>query len=231
MPYAIRNTMNFLEVIANKLRNITTREEERGEYSGGYWPARVREEAIKLCLEAKGALLEVGCGEGMFIAGLAVKNPGLSISGIDNWKDIVLKAQDRIRRLGIANVLASWGAAEKLPFSDNTFDFAVCINTLFNLSSLNDVERTLRELSRVTKPKGKVIIDIRNSLNPLVLLKYGLARYYDSTLKVPVRAYSLAKINSLLQTADLRIEKKVAIGCASWLVPPIILIQARKCES
>lgn len=220
--------MRILETVANKIRYLTTKKEERGEYSAGYWPARVREEAIRLCCNLKGDLLEVGCGEGLFLADLAMKNQSLKILGIDNWKEMVVRAQERIKRLGISNVKIYSLESKELPFMDNSFDIVICINTLFNLPSFNEVGQIIKELSRVAKQGGRVILDIRNSLNPILFLKYKFAKYYDSTLKVPVRTYRLKRFEDILKDSGLTIEKKVSVGAGYWFIPPIILIQAKK---
>jgi len=223
--------MEILEKAANKIRYFTTRKEERGQYSAGYWPGRVRQETIRLCGGLKGSLLEVGCGEGLFLADLANKNQELRISGVDNWNEMVIKARERIKKLGISNVEVSCLASQKLPFLDNSFDVVVCINTLLNLHSINEVIQTIQELSRVVKKGGKVILDIRNSLNPIVLLKYKLAKYYDSTLKVPVEAYRFKVLQDILNDSGLSIKKKSPVGAGGSLLAPIIIIQSEKCKS
>ena len=41
--------------------------DERGEYSAGVWQDAVREKVFELCTFSSGKLLEVGCGEGLFL--------------------------------------------------------------------------------------------------------------------------------------------------------------------
>lgn len=222
--------MKTLEKIANKIRQLTIEKEERSNYSAGYWPCRLRQETLKLCRDLKGELLEVGCGEGLFLSALAIQNQSLKLTGIDNCQERLTEAQKRLERLSISSVRLSLVDAEKLPFADNSFDAVICINTLFNLDSLVEVRRFLKELCRVCKPQGKVILDMRNRANPAVFFKYKFAKYYDSTLKVPVRAYRLRAFQDILEGEGLFIEKKASLGALFYLIPAIILIQAKNAK-
>jgi ubiquinone/menaquinone biosynthesis C-methylase UbiE len=181
-----------------------------------------------LCRGLTADLLEIGCGEGLFLAALAKQNPHLKIQGVDIRQDAVDRAEGRIMALGLLNVKVSCVDSPKLPFADNYFEATVCINTLFNLDSLNEIRQVVREMVRLTKQGGKVIVDMRNCLNPLVCLKYQFAQYYDSTLRVAVRAYRINKIKGILQDEGLAVEKEIPVGGPGWLLPPIVLIQARK---
>lgn len=51
---------------------------------------------------------------------------------------------------------------EDLPFPDNTFDMVICVGSVINYC---DALVSLSELSRVTKPLGKIIIEFEKSDN------------------------------------------------------------------
>ena len=57
-------------------------------------------------------------------------------------------------------------AAEKLPFSSASFDRALCIDLLVHMP---DPMWTLRELHRVLKPGGELLVDITNSASWWIL--------------------------------------------------------------
>ena len=211
------------------LHNITSKPEEANEYSAGYWQSKVRAVAIELCRKKKGKLLEVGCGEGLFLAELALANKELQIYGIDRWKVILQKADKRLNGKGIKNVSLSLMDAASLSFEDSYFDTVVCINVLFNLESLGVVKKVLIEIARVCKKNGRVIFDFRNSKNPLLYFKYKLAPYYDKTVKnLPLKTYSLEGMRSLSEELGFKIISDIPIGFFIKRIAPIIILKLEK---
>lgn len=207
----------------------TSKLEERGEYSSGLWQDKVRKEALKLCRDSRGRLLEVGCGEGLFLVELASVNKDMQIYGIDNWPEILKKADKRIKAKGIKNVRLSLAEAISLPFKDSYFDIVVCINVIFNLDSLGHVKEVLKEIARVCKKGGKIIFDFRNRKNPFLYFKYKLAPFYDQTVKdLPLKTYKLEEIRLLLENLGLKIKRQTTVGFPIKIVAPIIILELEK---
>lgn len=206
---------------------LTSPAGERGEYSGGYWQRRVRQEALMLLDDlGKGRVIEVGCGEGFFLSQLAAKNPCLEIWGVDNNADRLKKAEDRCRD---KKVNLSLQDASALSFDDEFFDAIVCINVFFNMESLKSVELALREMKRSCKNTGRIIFEFRNSVNPLLKIKYKLARYYDGTLKgLSLNTYDPAEIEAILNNLGLIVTRKKIIGFPIPRIAPVIMIEAKK---
>ena len=203
--------------------------EERGEYSSGHWQQMVRAEALELCTCDEGNVLEVGCGEGLFLAKLAKEKRDLDIYGVDIWKDILDKARNRLEENNIRNVKLHHCDASSLVCENNFFDVVVCINVFFNLPSKEIFCKSLQEISRVCKSGGKVIFDIRNSMNSFVWIKYKLAKYYDETVKDhPLKTYRLKKVISLLKQHNLEVINKRYVGFPCGAFAPVIIIEARK---
>ncbi|MBU1044143.1 MAG: class I SAM-dependent methyltransferase [Candidatus Omnitrophica bacterium] len=206
-----------------------SRPDEQGEYSAGVWQNAVRDEVIALSADASGKVLEVGCGEGLLLLKLARLEAKLDIYGIDIWNDILVRAQSKLDKNNIHNVKLSQADATKLPFSDNFFDRVICINVFFNLPQEEMVLQTIKEISRVVRKNGKIIVDIRNSLNPLLYLKYKFAKYYDSTVKdLPLRTYSYKKIVNYLEENNFKVIKKIEIGFPKNSLAPIFVIKAQR---
>ena len=203
---------------------LTSAPGEKDEYSRGYLQNRVRKEAITLCHHAKGRLLEIGCGEGLFLAQVAGQNSKLEMWGVDT--DYVrLKAA----ALRLRNVNLSRQDAVKLSFEDGYFDTVICINVLLNMRSLEDVRRVIKEMSRVCKREGSVILDFRNALNPFMRIKYRLAGYYDDTLKkLPLKIYSLEEIEAVLKDAGMEVAVKKFIGFNSRIFSWAIVVEVKR---
>ncbi|MFQ6066841.1 MAG: bifunctional demethylmenaquinone methyltransferase/2-methoxy-6-polyprenyl-1,4-benzoquinol methylase UbiE [bacterium] len=79
------------------------------------------------------------------------------VVGIDFSEKMLSLAQKKMRRRGYASRIQFLQTqAENLPFFDNSFD---CVTNAFSMRNVVDnLEVVLREMHRVVKPKGKVII-------------------------------------------------------------------------
>jgi len=94
--------------------------------------------------------LDAGCGTGTYAAWLA--GVGLDVTGLD--RDPRMLAAARLKAPGAA---FAEGDVASLPFADGEFDLALAV-TVFCF--LRDAEReaAARELLRVTRPGGRVVI-------------------------------------------------------------------------
>ncbi len=207
---------------------MTSRPGEKGEYSSGYWQDRIRQRAVEMCREHKGRLLEVGCGEGLFLGRMIKVRPDVDIWGVDVWEGILTKARMRMEEIkpGVELLKADVSA---LPFEDAFFDTVVCINVFFNMESIEKVSHALKEIVRVCKAGGRIIFDFRNSLNPLLVVKYRLAGYYDSTVKdLPLNTYNPGNIKTILREVNLDITQEKRLFFPVKRFAPIIMMEAVK---
>jgi ubiquinone/menaquinone biosynthesis C-methylase UbiE len=126
-----------------------------------------------------GKVLDVGTGPGRIAIRMAKLNPGFSIDAMDLSKNMLSLAERNAREQGVGDrVRFLLGDAKRIPFLDHTFDLVVCHNMLHQLP---DPVVTVREMNRVTKPHGAILIrDVRRlpaammtMLLPLYCLRYG----------------------------------------------------------
>lgn len=206
-----------------------SRPDERGEYSAGVWQNAVREKILSFCGAKQGKILEVGCGEGLFLSKIAKNKKYSMVCGVDIWRDILIRAGVRFKADGIKSVELAQADAAMLPFKDDVFDTIVCMNVFFNLPGNEAFQRSMEEISRVCRQGGDIIFDIRNSRNPLLKIKYKFAKYYDETVKdLPLRTYSFefAKLN--LEKYGFEITDKIEIGFPYNGLAPIFVIRAKR---
>ena len=216
----------MLKEIYYRLHHLISEPQERGEYSAGHWAAIVRREVLLSCGGNKGKILEVGCGEGLFLAQLADKNHELEIWGIDNSSTRIKQARIRLEA---GNIHLAVEDAARLSFPDEYFDVVVCINVFFNLPSKEAVRDVLSQMKRVCKKTGLLVFDFRNAANFLLRLKYSLAPLYDGTVKnLPLKTYYQGEIEALVRGLGLRLLQKRYLGAPWKMLAPIILIQAEK---
>lgn len=101
-------------------------------------------------------LLEVGPGTGYHALHVARwLEPGGTLDILDVQQEMLDHTMRRSRELGISNVVPSRGDARQLPYPEATFDGAYLT---FVLGEVPDQERALRELRRVLKPGGRLVV-------------------------------------------------------------------------
>ena len=219
----------FLTKAYYLFREFTAPPEEKGSYSAGWWPYKIRMETIRLLSKKKGLLLDIGCGEGLMLSKFIKNKVNLKTIVIDNSCRSLLKAKGRIEKYNRPEIIFLMSDANKLCFKPNSFDVCICLNFFLALSSEKEAEDIFTEISKVLKPKGKLIFDIRNSKNMLLHLKYKLARFYDVTIvNQPLRMDSPLKIRQMLLLSGFKINQEIGIGFFVKDFCPAILIEAEK---
>jgi ubiquinone/menaquinone biosynthesis C-methylase UbiE len=101
-------------------------------------------------------VLEVGGGTGAFTIPLAhAVGPAGSVYSVEVQSGMLEQQERRIRASGITNARLYQADALALPFANAAFDRAVVIACL---PMLPDKQRALRELRRVLKPDGLLLV-------------------------------------------------------------------------
>lgn len=112
-----------------------------------------RAAAIKhLALEPKDVVLEVGIGTGL---NLPLYPPSCRLTGIDLSQEMLDKAVERVEQIAMPNVTLKVRDATSMDFADDAFDKAVATYTI---SAVPDPVAVLREMRRVVKPDGVIVI-------------------------------------------------------------------------
>lgn len=101
-------------------------------------------------------LLEVGPGIGTHALRVAssVAPDGLLVV-LDVQRQMLNEVSRRAAKAGITNIYSTNGEATHLPYADDVFDGAYLIGVL---GEIPDQEVALRELQRVVKPDGRLVI-------------------------------------------------------------------------
>lgn len=100
-------------------------------------------------------VLDVACGKGVSLEYL-VREFGVHGSGVDAEPWLIDEAEGRTRSLGIADRLQfQAGRPDALPYRDGIFDVAV---GEIGLASHGDPVDAVRELARVTRPGGFIVL-------------------------------------------------------------------------
>ncbi len=104
-------------------------------------------------------ILDLCCGQGRHM--LELKRRGFeNVEGLDRSRYLVNKARTQARKEGI-DIKIKEGDARKLPYKSDSFDAVMILGNSFGyFESARDDETLLREVRRVLKPMGKLLLDI-----------------------------------------------------------------------
>lgn len=113
----------------------------------------------------------------------------------------------------------------KLAFKDSTFDLVISTSTLDHFP---EIDVALKELYRVLKPKGVIILTLDNGLNLLLYLMFKLMKFLRKYPTFYVEGtYSLWKVKQLMTSIGFKIEGSTAIIHVPPLVPSVISVVYR----
>lgn len=170
-------------------------------------------------------LLDVGCGAGhaSFVAAGRVKEVvAWDLSG--NMLDIVAQSA---RERGLDNIQTAQGMAEKLSLDDASFDVVI---SRYSAHHWHDVGMALREIYRVLKPGGTlVIMDVLSPGHPVFDIWLQTIEALRDTSHV--RDYSSAEWNAMLASAGFATvvfeRDKLVLEFNSWVermrTPPVMV--------
>ncbi len=112
-----------------------------------------RAAAVKhLALGPGERVVEVGIGTGL---NLPLYPPSVRLTGIDLSQEMLDKAVERVQTLAMPNVTLKVMDATSLDFDENEFDKALATYTI---SAVPDPVAVLREMRRVVRPGGALVI-------------------------------------------------------------------------
>ena len=119
-------------------------------------------------LRPENSILDIGCGKGFMLFDLYKMIPGIKLSGADISEYAINNSIPEVRKfLKIAN-------AKELPYSPNSFDLVISINTIHNLEK-EECAIALQEISRVSKKYSFITVDAyRNNEEKKRMLEWNL---------------------------------------------------------
>jgi ubiquinone/menaquinone biosynthesis C-methylase UbiE len=137
------------ETIRGEYDRLATRYDRRWRsYLAGTLSAVVE----SVDLHGEKLVLDVACGTGELERGLLARWPGLRVVGIDLSQGMLGRAAMKV---GDAQVAWAVANSKQMPFSDGVFDHVICANSFHYFRA---PEQALREMRRVLKPRGTLVI-------------------------------------------------------------------------
>lgn len=187
--------------------------------------------SVRSSLPAMGTVLDVGGGPGRMSVPLATAYRVTLCDISHDMLQIAARSAEENRLPPGHLVLLRLDASEPLPFPSASFDRALCIDVLVHLPAPVSI---LRELHRVLKPDGELLVDMSNR-SPWWILRYPriLGRRPSRWLRTwraggvlpewqgTVRHYPLDEYRAMLAEARLETVEERIYGprwCAKWLL-------------
>jgi ubiquinone/menaquinone biosynthesis C-methylase UbiE len=116
-----------------------------------------------------GDLLDAGCGPGVMVHDLLESRPhDFRITVLDQSPAMIEHCITWVRDIG--EIYPTVGLLEAMPFADVTFDVILVMGVL----EYTNARLAIREVSRVTRPGGLVIVTMLNPLSPYRLTEWFL---------------------------------------------------------
>jgi arsenite methyltransferase len=119
-----------------------------------------------LTIQGDEKVLDAGCGLGLMTIGVAKRlKSGGKATGVDSWNPTVLSgnssdaAKANAKLEGVADrVRFETGDLRKLVYPEKSYDVAVSALAIHNLGDKDGRDRAVREMLRVLKPGGRLLI-------------------------------------------------------------------------
>jgi ubiquinone/menaquinone biosynthesis C-methylase UbiE len=174
---------------------------------------RARNEVLRHLPNLSGTLLlEVAIGDGR---NMPLIPRGCQVFGVDISRVLLEKCQ---RDYADREIHLIVGEAESLPFPDSAFDNLLSVGAL---NHVNDPGQALREMARVVKPDGIVVVadEVPDLPNRQIAYKLGLPKLQKWILS---RVFFLGRMSEvILEHTDLKIEPLVDQALRDWKTHPI----------
>ena len=147
-------------------------------------------------------VLDIGCGPGFFSILLA--QDGHQVTAVDYSENMLVQAQANFKEMGV-KVKTQQGDAQELLFPDESFDYIVSRNLVWNLEQ---PEQAYREWFRLLKPGGHLLVADGNHYLHYFNSDYQLAKDNDAAYKHDCHGIDPTPINDIARDLPLSREHR-----------------------
>ncbi|SVA25238.1 uncharacterized protein METZ01_LOCUS78092 [marine metagenome] len=186
------------------------------------WNEENLERILKFCSDKiQGRVLDVGCGDGFFTAQILQRFNLKNVYGLD----ISSKAVD-LARLKHPKINFQQSALNHIPEETNSIDSITMIEVIEHLV---DIEGTLKELFRVMKPGGILLITTTdfNLLKQVIIAMFFFEKYFYPT-NPHIRFFKKSTLADILSKNGFSIIKYAWNGDYLKIMPRGQMILAQK---
>jgi|GEM_PF-582960 ubiquinone/menaquinone biosynthesis C-methylase UbiE len=186
---------------------------------GRYVDETEKDQVFSLWQTKKGLVLDLGCGTGNYTVELIKRQ--IKVVGLDASFSMLLLARKKLSSACLVQA-----DALVLPFKDNIFEGVLSI-TLFEF--LSSPEEVLKEVYRVLKPRGEVVIGTMNTFSLWFFFK-RLKTLFTETAYRYARFYTINQLKKLLKQAGFKNIKTSGVIYLPAFIPPILIPLAQRLD-
>lgn len=137
-------------------------------YNSRFWQPVIPTFQEHFGLDSESSLLDVGCAKGFMLHDLAELITGITVKGVDISSYATENAIEDMK------ACVQVGDARELPFTDDSFDVVISINTVHNLDR-DQCAQALQEIERVSRGKSFITVDAyRNDEEKEAMMNWNL---------------------------------------------------------
>ncbi len=154
-------------------------------------------------------ILEIGMGNGYFVKDLLSMAKNLTYSGVD-FSETMIQEANEINKALIESETVSFKHAsiEYLPFDNDTFDCITTTNTLYFWPAPKE---NIKELLRVLKPGGRLLVAYRSKdcMDQLELTRYNFTKYFPEDVEALFKSGGFNQVSTqLIKEPELEFDGK-----------------------
>ena len=199
--------------------------------------------ALELLGPGPGRIVDIGSGPGVFSSELLTR--GFRVVEVDVSLEMLRESRRRIesdsrergRRIRFVE-----GSLPGLPLAAGAFDAALCIGVL---AYVRDPSESIREIRRILKPGGLVVLQVSNALCLTARLHSALRGAYRRLgealggpayphLRIPLTSFRLGALRGVLERAGFQVDSWVRYDfrppLVEWVAPSAALAVTRKLQ-
>jgi SAM-dependent methyltransferase len=176
---------------------------------GRFWILRQRFlDEIGQYLPARGRVLDVGCGFGLFSLYYARVKPGLVLDGLDRNPRRIAMAERAARRLGLANVRYAVGDATAFRGA-GPLDAVYMLDIVHHIPE-GSVRPLIEQLAKVLAPGGRLLVkDVERRPAWKRAFTHALDKVMDP--RAPVRYWAAEELQPVLEGAGFRVYRHLMV--------------------
>jgi ubiquinone/menaquinone biosynthesis C-methylase UbiE len=143
-------------------------------------------------------ILDAGCGTGIFTEDILER--GVRVVGLERSRPMLVRTLSKTRG---RRFLPVQGDMRRLPFTDGSFDKAVSITAI---EFIENAKVAVKEMFRVTRPGGTIVVATLNSLSPWALKRMEAAKkghpiFSHAVFRSPEELAGLSSVKGTVRTA------------------------------
>ena len=182
----------------------------------------------ELKLKPGSIVLDAGCGNGRHLRALA-KIPGLKIIGIDRNQNDINDALVSLKNIPDAlsdDLVVTLADINNLPFEAEYFDCVICSEVLEHIP---EHEKALKELVRVLKPQGQLVVSVPRYFSERICWLISPAYYNEEGGHI--RIYKEKNLRKMLTKHGItcwKINYKHALHAPYWWLKCLVGLKNEK---